>query len=183
VHPEVIKKYQENNFEVGLESASDANEKAFFDQVTAAKQTVKKQIVKIIRLKKEGTEYFYWHEELTSKNYLGNKIHCYRVQGKYEDPEFNRQINPKTGTPMAVEIESTETKYEYKWPSDWTPELEELVSESVDLLVVTLGRKYGGFNFQDFKDKSFDDLVTFGKYGTFNLATVKEIQKRNAKQT
>ena len=184
MHPEVVKKYVENNFQDQIfESASDANEKAFFDQVAASKQPVKKEIVKLVRLKKAGEEYFYWHEELTSRNYLKNKIHCYRVVGHYKMPEFNQIYNPKTGTPMVTEIESETDVYEFKWPSDWKPELEELISETVDLLVITTGRKYGGFNFQDFKDRSFDDLIMYGKYGTFNPAMIKEIQKRNAKQT
>jgi len=159
VHPAVRKKYEENDFDVGLERAEDVNEKAFLEQVKASQKPVKHEIVKIVRLKKGKQEHFYYYEELTSTNYLGNKIHHYQVQGKYEDPQFRNQINEQ-GQKQATEIEGRETVYEYKWPDQWSDDLEQLVVENVD------------------KERSFEDLITFGKKGTFDPEPEPDIKKK-----
>ena len=181
MHPEVLKKYKENDFEIALERAEDINGKNFFDQAKQSKAEIKHEITKIMRIRKSRKEYFYYGEALKSRNYLGNPIHLYRTIGKYDDPIFRSQVDPSTGNKMAVEIESTETVYEFEWPKQWTDELEEKVTESVDLLIITPGRKYGGFTFSDFKEKSFDELVTIGKFGTSNPVIIKELEKKPAK--
>ena len=177
MHPKILEKFKHEAPELlenRLESASDANETRFLAE---AKGPIKREIVKIIRLKKGGQEYFYWHEEQKSRDYLGNETHFYKVDGMYKDPEFRRERG-SNGQPKAVEIAGQTDVYEYKWPQDWKPELEDLVSESVDLLVSTLGRKYGGFSFQDFKDRTFDELVTLGKYGTLSPQGIEREKKR-----
>ena len=181
MHPEVIKKYKENDFDIGLERAEDVNEKNFLDQAKAAKQPIKHEIMKIVRGRNGKEEYFYYGEELTSFNYLGNKIMHYRTVGKYEDPQFRFQINEQ-GNKVATEIESHETVYEYKWPEQWTDELEELVSDKVDLLLITPGRKYGGFSFDQFKQYDYDQLKTLGTFGTLNPVIINEIQKKSKKK-
>jgi len=186
VHPKVLEKYIEAGYELDedkkligvLESASDANEKAFWTQVKSSKQPVKKEIKKIIRLRKQGKELFYYHESLESKNYLGNKIHFYHTVGFYKLPEFNRVADSKTGRVQVTDIESEEDVYEYEWPRDWTSDMEDIISETVDLLIMTPARKYGGFSFEDFKEKSFDELVTIGKYGTTNPIIINELKKK-----
>lgn len=178
MHPEVIKKYKENGFEIALERAEDINETNFLEQVKASKQPVKREITKIIRVRKAGQEHFYYGEELTSFNYLGNKIQHYHTVGKYEDPVFRFHVNDQ-GKKVATEIESHETVYEYNWPNAWSDELESLVSETVDLLIITPGRKYGGFTYPQFKESSFDDLVTFGRFGTLNPVIINELKKKS----
>jgi hypothetical protein len=180
MHPEVIKKYKQNNYEVALERAEDVNERTFWEQVKESKQPVKREIMQISRVKQGKQEYFTYQEEVTSKDSLGNEIHCYRSVGKYEDPSFRYNIN-QNGQRMASEILRTETVYEYKWPGDWTPELEELVTEDPSLTLITQSRHYGGFTFEQFKEDSYDDLVTFGRFGTKNPVIVNELKKEKGK--
>jgi len=175
LHPKVKQKYEQNNFPIDVEKASDQNEHNF---LTQAKSDIKKTIVKIVRVKANGKEHFFYGEEWTSKNYLGNKIMHYNDPvGKYEDPNFRTVVDDK-GNPTVAEVEGFDTVYEYSWPSDWTEEMEARLGENVDLIVKHINRKYGGFSFEDFKNKSFDDLVRFGIFGTYNPAEQKQLEKR-----
>jgi hypothetical protein len=187
MHQKVIDKYLQAGYTqdedgklVGvLESAKDANDRKFWEQVKSSKQPVTREIIKIVRLKKAGKEHFYYHERVSSKNYLGNKIHYVRDDvGYYKDPVFERVADSRTGRVSVAGIESEDVVYEYQWPKDWTPEMEDIVSETVDLLIKTPGRSYGGFSFEEFKDKGFDELVTIGKYGTTNPIIINEIKKK-----
>jgi hypothetical protein len=178
MHPKVLEKYRENAYEIALERASDGNERRFFEGAKAAKQPVKHEITNIVRVRKGKEEYFYYIEELNSRNYIGNQIHHFRTVGIYEDPSFRNQVNPETGKKVATEILKTETVYEFEWPKDWAPELENQITENVDLLVITPGRKYGGFTYPEFKERSFDELVTISKFGTLNPGIPRELQKK-----
>ena len=182
-HPKVLQAYQEADFfENYVPKANEENEKAFWLVVEQAKQPVKREITKIVRVKKGGKEYFYYHEELTTRDHVKNEHHCFHTVGKYKMPEFNSAYDPKTGKVRAKEIVREEEVYEFEWPDKWTPELEELVKEDVDLLVITTGRKYGGYSFDDFKERTFDELVTIGRFGTLEPKTIEAV-KRRAKQT
>jgi hypothetical protein len=55
--------------------------------------------------------------------------------------------------------------------------MEKRLYKKVSLTVVTMNRKYGGFTWEDYKERRFDDLVTFGRFGTFN-PTSKELEKQ-----
>ena len=180
-HPKVLKAYQDADFFHNyVPNATEENEKDFWLVANQSKQPIKKEITKIIRVKKGGKEYFYYHEEVLSTDHVRNEIHYFHTVGKYDMPYFNNAYDPKTGRPKATQIVRREEVFELEWPKDWTPELEDLLIDDVDLLVVTKGRKYGGFSFEDFKEKSFDDLVTLGKYGTLAPKIV-EVEKRRAK--
>jgi hypothetical protein len=184
MHPEVKKLYEQNDFDLPLKSANDENLQAFWDKVAESKEPVNKEIYKIVRLKHKGQEYFYYHIRYTSRDVLKNKIQAMEPdKGYYDKPEFRHDVDPQTRKLRSTEIESTERIYELKWPVDFTEELQNLVTDTVDLLVIGIGRKYGGFSFDDFLDRSFDDLVTFGRFGTFNLAVINEVKKRNASKT
>jgi hypothetical protein len=180
VHEKVLEAYEANDFEY-YKRAEDYNEEAFFDQATAAKQPINKEIVKVVRLKSNKKEYFYFHVELKSHNYLGNKIHLYRIEGKYNLPEFNKDIDPKTNKPRTIEVENLIPTYEYEWDKDWKEEYNDLMSENTDFVLVTSSRKYGGFSFHDFKELPFDQLVTLGRFGTTNPAVIEGIKKGRVK--
>ncbi len=179
MHPAAEKKYKQADFQLALESASDQNEATFFEKAKLAKQAVTREITAIYRLKKAQQEYFYYGEELRSKDNLGNMIDHYRTVGLYKDPSFRYQLN-QDGNKVATEIQNLETVYEYKWPDDWTTELESLVSENVSLTVITPSRKYGGFTLDDFIHRSFDELLVFGKFGTYNPVVISELNKAKA---
>jgi hypothetical protein len=131
---------------------------------------VKREINSIFRLKQGNKEYFIFHQKLSSQDALDNYIECWFPNiGKYEKPSFSFITNPETGAKIADSIRSTEIIYELEWPKNWTPDLEKDVVNDIDNLIVIAGnRHYGGFSFDDFKNKSFDELVTIGKYGTAN---------------
>ena len=187
MHPKVEEKYRKNDFEVPYDSANDSNLKSFWTQANQSNVPVTKDIYKIVRLKHRGVEYFYYHVKYTSRDVLGNKIEAMEYdKGYYEDPQFkfNYVMDPKTGTQKktVTEVESTERIYELKWPKDFTQELQDQVVDSVDLLVISTGRKYGGYTFDDFKERTFDELVTLGRFGTLNPVVIEAV-KKNTKQT
>jgi hypothetical protein len=106
---------------------------------------------------------------LTSQDALGNEIEVYMPWvGRYEKPTFEFIVDPHTDAKIPKGIKSKEIIYELEWPKQWNQELERDLSEKVSLIVATNSRKYGGFDFQDFKNRTFEELVTIGKYGTVN---------------
>ena len=177
-HANVLQKCKEFGWEIPVETAADVNEKNFLEQAKAAKEPITKSITKIVRIKDKKQEYFWYGEEWTSHDNNGNEIQFYNDPiGKYEDPVFRQTIDIQTGEKVATEIIRREKVYELKWPEDFTEDMEERVDEKVDLLVIHLNRKYGGFSFADFRERSFDELVMFGRFGTYNPVIQKELEK------
>ena len=176
VHPNVAKAYKEAEFEI-REMASDVNERSFFEAATIAKEPVKRKITQIVRTKNSGKEYFYYDEHLTSKNKLGNKIDHTRRAGVYQAPNFAYQLN-ENGERFTTEIESTETVYELKWKEDFTADLQALVSDKVSLVLIGLGRNYSGFSYEQFKDCTYEELETIGKFGSLNPAVIERVKKK-----
>jgi hypothetical protein len=180
-HAKVLQRMKEYNWnpeDHGIERAEDQLEKRFLALAKEAKSPVKKEITAIYRIRENNHEYFWYAEEWSAKDSLGNTIQHYKNPiGKYEEPDFRVEIDPATGDKVATEILSQETKYELEWPKDFTKEMEKRLYKKVSLTVVTMNRKYGGFTWEDYKERRFDDLVTFGRFGTFN-PTSKELEKQ-----
>lgn len=182
-HPQVLQAYKDADFfDQYVPNAGEENVKEFWSIVDQVKQPVKREITKVVRLKKGGKEYFYYQEELTTKDHVKNEHHCFHTVGKYKIPVFNSAYDPNTRKIKAKEIVREEEVYELEWPKDWNQELEDLIKEDVDLVAITTGRKYGGYSFDDFKEHDFNDLVFFGRHGTFDKQQVERF-KKNAKST
>jgi hypothetical protein len=183
MHKKVLAEYKKFNAELpDLLTPNEENIRVFYEKTKASGKPIRREIIKIVRLKQKGKEHFYYGQELRSEDSLGNELEVYMQPiGKYDLPYFDFITDPTTNARIPNGIKSTETKYELEWPKDWTQELEHDVVEKVDLMVITPTRKYGGFDFQDFKEKSFDDLVTFGRYGTYN-PTPKIVEVENTRR-
>jgi hypothetical protein len=113
VHEKVLAAYKEAGMEYYMR-AEDYNQQEFFFLANESKQPIKREIWKVIRVKKNGVEWFYFQEELTSKDSLGRKIHCYKSTGFYDLPEFEYQVDTQTNQRFASGVESTERIYELK---------------------------------------------------------------------
>ena len=188
MHPSVVEKYKENDFPYDIDLyPNDKNEFNFFQKTKVAKKPVIHKIIKIVRTRVHGVEHVYYHETLRSRDYLNNPIDHTRVVGKYEDPQFVSNIDPRTNTPRASEIQGYETVYEFPWTSNiveqWLSQDNFELDDNCGYIVIDGSRKYGGYNYEQFCSDSFDDLVTFGKFGTINPQQIKEVKKRTAGQT
>jgi hypothetical protein len=170
MHKKVLAEYKKYNAQVPeLTTANEENIRIFYEKTKASGNPIKREIVKIVRLKEKGKEYFYYGQELRSTDSLGNELEIYmQPVGRYEKPTFQFIIDPNTEARIPNGIKSHETIYELEWPKDWNSELENDLSSKVDLLVIAQGRKYGGYSFDQFKTHTFEELVTLGKYGTIN---------------
>jgi hypothetical protein len=176
MHVKTLSEYKKHNAEellTGLTSACDENIRIFMEKVKMSGKPVKREITSIYRLKQGNKEHFTYHQKLSSQDSLDNYIECwYPGIGKWSKPTFSTITNPETGAKIADGIRSTETIYELEWPKDWTPELEaDVVNDISNLVVIAGSLHYGGYTFDDFKNRSFDELVTFGRYGTFTPTT------------
>jgi hypothetical protein len=172
MHVKTIAEYKKHNAQdlmVPFLSACDENIRVFMGKSKMSGKPVKREINAIYRLKQGNKEYFTYHQKLSSVDALDNYIECwFPGLGKWEKPTFSFITNPETGAKIADGIRSTQIIYELEWPKDFTKDLEEDLSDTVDLIVISQGRKYGGYDFQTFKDRKFDELVTIGKYGVLN---------------
>ncbi len=185
-HAKVLQKMRENGWDPelhGVESASDQLEKRFLGLAKEAKAPIKKEITSIYRIRERNKEFFWYAEEASSKDSNGNTIQYYKNPiGKYENPDFRVEVDEATGNKVATEIISHETVYELSWPKDFTPEMEKRLYKKVSLTIVDQNRKYGGFSWQDYKERSFDELVTLGRFGTLNPVIQNELKKQEKKK-
>ncbi len=187
MHPIVKQKLKENDFspEQLPEVANHNNEEAFYAKVKISKKPIVHKLIKVVRTRIKGKEQVYYHETLKSKDFLNNPIDHTHVMGKYEDPQFITYIDPKTNTPKVSEIAGFETVYE--WP--WTPNIIDqwLSQEGFELddicgfMVKDGGRTYGGFQYEQFCNETYDNLVTLGKYGTLLPAGIQKVIKKRLK--
>ena len=177
-HPAVLKAYKENDFPY-VSRANEVNEAAFFEQAKLAKAHVRREITQIVRIKQGNHEWFTFNEHLTATNKLGNKIDHSRVVGKYEIPNFTYQLN-ENGQRTTTQIESKDTVYELRWKEDFTPAIEKDVSDKVSLVVIA-DRHWSGFTYQQFKEHSFEDLVTIAKFGSLDPKTIRKEETRQTK--
>lgn len=113
-------------------------------------------------------------------------IHLYETCLKYEMPSFIPTYNPSSGEETGSEIGTTDTIYECEYPKQWDKKLEDHIVDTVDLVCIAdNGRHYGGYNISDFLSWDFQDLLTWGRFGTLtpNIADIqaKEMQRKLAK--
>ena len=170
MHPKVLAQYKKFNAELpNLKTANAENLEIFHSKTKASGKPIRREIVKVVRVKEKAKEYFYYGQSLTSEDALGNEIHVYMQPiGSYELPEFSFIVDPHTDARIPNGIKNKKMVYELKWPGDFTKELEQDIADKVDLLVMTPSRIYGGFTWDDFKNRTFEELVTLGKYGILN---------------
>ncbi len=188
MHPNVLAKYKENDYEYNIDlHPNDKNEVNFFQKTKIAKKPVIHKIIKIVRTKVHGAEHVYYHETLRSRDYLNNPIDHTRVVGKYEDPQFVLNIDPRTNTPRASEVQGFETVYEFPWTPNivdqWLAQPDFELDDNCGFIVIEGSKKYGAYNQEQFCNDSFEELVTFGKFGTKNPEQIQEVKKQIARQT
>jgi hypothetical protein len=181
------KKYNAEALLPGVISANDENVKTFYLKQKTSGKPIRRTIDQIVRIKDKGKEWFYYHQTLESQDALGNDLSVFMPSvGRYEKPTFEFIHSPE-GAKIPNGIKSKEMIYELEWPKQWNEELEQDLSEKVSLIVATNSRKYGGFDFQDFKNRSFDQLVQIGKYGVVNpspkIVETEDQRLREAKRT
>jgi len=188
IHPVVLKKWKEHGYILTnwLPSASQENEKTFWETVEKnGGKPVIREITQIYRIK-TGTgnkEYFFYNETLRSENKLGAPIHCSHIVGRYEDPTFRPTFNLDAGQVIGSDVDSVKTVYDLEWRKDFTDKLEEQVIDNASFIVIsTTRRKYGGFDFEDFKNRTYDELIMLGKYGTLSPIMKDEIEKIQTKR-
>jgi hypothetical protein len=181
LHPVVLQKYKESGYIISnwVPTAQQEQEKVFWQTVEKAKNPIVREIQQVYRLKVGGEEKFFYNLEMKSTNKLGAPIHCYKIEGRYEDPEFVPTFSPDTGEQNGSEIASISTKYELNWPEDFTEVLQKQLLPTASYAVMSpkSSRKYGGFDYEDFKERSLEELILFGRTGTFNPVIQKELEK------
>jgi len=167
VRQEVLKAYKDNNYDY-FSRAEDDNEKIFFEKAKASQHEVDHQITQVFRLKNGKDEKMYYQETIRSKDYLNNPIDHSRVVGKYEMPNFITRLDPQTGKALPVEVNGHTTIYDLDFDKKRLDQLvkEGSINENTNFVLITLGRRYGGFAYEEFVSNTFQELNDLGKYGT-----------------
>jgi len=174
MHPKLLQKYRKEApqlLEDRIGTANELNEQIFWAKVNNSGAKVEKQITSIYRTKVGNKEYFFYGEELRSTDNLGNPIDHFHQIGKYEDPQFVYTMGPG-GQKLGTSINGYKTVYELEWPKDWSHKLEKnLINETQYYLKTDSstsggrGKKYGISNYEDFKERTYDELLMLGRYG------------------
>lgn len=169
VHPEVLKAYKENDFPY-FSRAEDDNEKVFWEKAKASQHEVEHIITQVFRLKVGTDEKMYYQETLRSKDYLNNPIDHSRTVGKYDKPQFVKKLDPQSGKALPTEVNGTKTIYELDFDKKRLDQLikDGAINENTNFVLITLGRRYGGFAYEEFSTNTFQELFNIGKYGVAN---------------
>lgn len=133
MHPNVEKKYKENEFE-HYETTHERTVQLFNEKVKQYRNPITKEINSIYRIRKGNKEHFFYHQTTRSTDGIGNMFYKFETIGKYEDPKFTYNYDPSSGQRIATQILNQKTVYELEWPEDWTPELEKLFTEECNSL-------------------------------------------------
>jgi hypothetical protein len=174
MHAKLLRKYQKEApqlLEDRIGTANELNEQRFWQIVDNSGAKVEKQITSIYRTKVGNKEYFFYGEELRSTDNLGNPIDHFHQIGKYEDPQFVYTMGPG-GQKLGTSINGFKTVFELKWPSDWTKSLEKNLINETQFYLKTDSSTSGGRGitytigkYEDFKNRTYDELLMLGKYG------------------
>jgi hypothetical protein len=183
MHKELEQKYKDADFDYNIDlHPNDKNEFIFFQKVKIAKKPVIHNITKVVRIKIGNDEHVYYHETLRSRDYLNNMIDHSHVVGKYEDPQFLTSVDPKTDTPRQTEIQGYETIYQFTWTPNiidiWLSQDGFQLDEGCGYIAIQGGKKYGGYTYEQFCEFSYDDLITFGKFGTLEPKAIEQVRKK-----
>ena len=180
MHKRVLAEYKKCHAEAllpALTSALEENTRIFYEKSKMSGAPIRREIQAVYRTKIKDKEHFWYHQELRSQDSLQNEIEVFMPRvGRYEKPYFSTITDPNTGAKIPTGIQRTEEIYELEWPKDWTPELENDLIDKLNLVVIANGRHFGGYTWDEFKERTLNELVTYGKYGVFEKPIQKVIE-------
>lgn len=197
-HPNVVEAWKKAGY-VPDDVAVPRTEQVFFQKVGQASATqyggiklithtkedpqrpIKRSVTRLYRVRQGEGECLYYTEELHGQNFRGKFEDHSRTVGKYDEPVFEFDVDRETGERTATSVHHTDTKYEipfttgkFKDPSTGVETtLEELpLSENCKFHVRVPGRTYAlpGITLDEFTEKSFSELVEYGKTGKWSEA-------------
>lgn len=137
----------------------------------AQDRPVKRHIDQIHRIRSGGlkdSEKLYFCETHSSLDFRNNKITKYVVNGKFEKPIGQYQYDEITRRPVCIGIADFETVYQMKFDGKTLDDLIEngdIDGRTQYYVESEHGRMYGGFEYEDFRNMAFDELVHLGKTG------------------
>jgi len=151
-------------------------------------RTARVHITQVHRVRRGGfkndNESVYFYEEHNGHDHRGNEIQKFVVNGKYDIPVGQFQFDELSGVNVCTGIARHDTIY----PINYTPKLlYDLVEKgeidgTTTYYVETVGgRQYSGFEYEDFRNMSFEDLVFLGKTGAHPEQQIQEVRSRDKK--
>jgi hypothetical protein len=185
---EKIQQFYNNNPSLDYLPTSEEQVHAIFDQKNIDPES-KIHIEQIHRIRRGGLrredESVYFYEKHSGHDHRGNEIEKFIVNGKYDIPVGQYQFNELTGQNSCVGIARHDRIYPITYNTKLLDDLVEKgqIDGTTTYYIETQGgRIYSGFEYEDFHNMSFDDLVTLGKTG--NKPGEKEIEvKTKRKET
>lgn len=175
------KKVKDAYDEAGLDyfmTAYDNNESRF--NKLAAKRKVTGKINQLYRVRtQEGKEYFYYQEALTGTDYKGNEIHFPAVVGKYDMPIFRNEYDPEHELIRAVEVTRHDTVYELPFSAAALDGVASKITEQTSFVIIGVGRRYSGFSFEDMRNRTFAELLAFGRTGQWPASPAQPMAPRS----
>lgn len=180
MHDKVKQAYKENKFDIPA-NPQDTNHEIFVRKTRRARpEDIKTFINQVWRVSQGPKKDFIFYEKKTViPDLAGNEETDTELVGRYEMPRFRNIYNNQTGEPEATALRGFETEYDIPFSKENMEEILNSGDSSNTVFTLSLGgRKYGGFDANDFTNRSFDELTQLALYGSIQ-DTVQNIKPQD----
>lgn len=138
---------------------------------------IKRTITKVYRLKNTEGEFLYYTQSFEGMTFGGQFVDHSQEVGKYDEPVFTVDVDRATGRKTITGIRKKEPKFEIPFPVNNSKFVDPSTGEQTTLTdlpiavdckfyAVNNGKKYAlAISAEEFMDKTFGELVEFGKSG------------------
>jgi len=147
-------------------------ERRFLEEVDTDKGPIVRTVTKVVRLRdKMGNEWFYWHEDWTGVNSIGNPIGIVpsHVEGFYMEVQSEKILNEKGTKVIGRKPKAPILKYYIPWDKDHKT-LDEVVAKAnrhrdaiIYLVKVNDTLRCGSYSYEQFANLSFLELVSLAR--------------------
>jgi hypothetical protein len=125
----------------------------------------------------KAVEYIWYLKRTTSKDFKGNKKAFVKPEGKYDMPVLAFEWEDNEGQGKATGVQTYEQMFDIPFTKETVEEYLKsgMITADTGFAIDGGSRQYGGFTYDMFVERDFDELVYFGQNGKFPSAEEKAI--------
>lgn len=160
MHPTTERMYKEagmDNYRLSTEDQVKAN----FERLTKGRPK-KHRIDQMYRVRRADKDYIVYNQTIISEDFPGNEVTCSETVGFHDEPQFHKTYDPVSGEPKAIAVAGNKTVYDIPATKSNIMKIlkgPDVIPSTTNFVLEHNNVKYGGFTYDEFTTKSFDDLM------------------------